>query len=91
MGYTTAVSSTFPVPSTTATLQPIGVGQYQHDCPPKRLDEALNGVVEDCVNAVGVDVNTASPSLLQRVSGGNSAAASSLAEYTEAPASETIM
>ena len=47
----------------------IGVGQYQHDCPPKRLDEALNGVVEDCVNAVGVDVNTASPSLLQRVSG----------------------
>ena len=40
----------------------IGVGQYQHDMPPKRLDEALNGVVEDCVNAVGVDVNTASPS-----------------------------
>ena len=38
----------------------IGVGQYQHDMPPKRLDETLGGVVEDCVNAVGVDVNTAS-------------------------------
>ncbi len=47
----------------------IGVGQYQHDCPQKRLDEALNGVVEDCVNAVGVDINTASASLLQKVSG----------------------
>ena len=47
----------------------IGVGQYQHDMPPKRLDEALGGVVEDCVNSVGVDVNTASPSLLQRVAG----------------------
>ena len=47
----------------------IGVGQYQHDMPQKRLDDALNGVVEDCVNAVGVDVNTASPSLLQRVAG----------------------
>ena len=45
----------------------IGVGQYQHDMPQKRLDEALGNVVEDCVNAVGVDVNTASPSLLQRV------------------------
>ena len=47
----------------------IGVGQYQHDMPPKRLSEALDGVVEDCVNAVGVDVNTASPSLLQYVAG----------------------
>ena len=47
----------------------IGVGQYQHDMPQKRLDEALNGVVEDCVNAVGVDVNTASPSLLQQGGG----------------------
>ncbi|MCI8910242.1 MAG: RNA-binding transcriptional accessory protein, partial [Oscillibacter sp.] len=46
----------------------IGVGQYQHDCPQKRLDEALGAVVEDCVNAVGVDLNTASASLLQRVS-----------------------
>ena len=43
----------------------IGVGQYQHDMPQKRLDETLGGVVEDCVNAVGVDVNTASASLLQ--------------------------
>ena len=42
----------------------IGVGQYQHDLKEARLDEALAGVVEDCVNAVGVDVNTASPSLL---------------------------
>ena len=49
----------------------IGVGQYQHDMPPKQLDEALGGVVEDCVNAVGVDINTASPSLLQRVAGTN--------------------
>ena len=42
----------------------IGVGQYQHDMPQKRLDEALSGVVEDCVNAVGVDINTASSPLL---------------------------
>ncbi len=47
----------------------IGVGQYQHDMPPKRLDEALSGVVEDCVNTVGVDLNTASPSLLENVAG----------------------
>ena len=62
----------------------IGVGQYQHDCPPKRLDEALNGVVEDCVNAVGVDVNTASPSLLQRVSGLTAATAKNIVAYREA-------
>ncbi len=61
----------------------IGVGQYQHDCPPKRLDEALNGVVEDCVNAVGVDVNTASPSLLQRVSGLTAATARNIVAYRE--------
>ena len=61
----------------------IGVGQYQHDCPPKRLDEALNGVVEDCVNAVGVDVNTASPALLQRVSGLTAATAKNLVAYRE--------
>ena len=61
----------------------IGVGQYQHDCPPKRLDEALNGVVEDCVNAVGVDVNTASPSLLQRVAGLNAATAKNVVKYRE--------
>ena len=61
----------------------IGVGQYQHDCPQKRLDEALNGVVEDCVNAVGVDVNTASPSLLQRVAGLNGTTAKNVAAYRE--------
>ena len=61
----------------------IGVGQYQHDMPPKRLDEALNGVVEDCVNAVGVDVNTASPSLLQRVSGLNGTTAKNVVAYRE--------
>ncbi len=61
----------------------IGVGQYQHDMPPKRLDEALGGVVEDCVNAVGVDVNTASASLLEQVSGLNSAIAKNLVAYRE--------
>ena len=61
----------------------IGVGQYQHDCPPKRLDEALGGVVEDCVNAVGVDVNTASMSLLQQVSGLNSTTAKNVVAYRE--------
>ena len=62
----------------------IGVGQYQHDCPPKRLGEALDGVVEDCVNAVGVDVNTASPSLLERVAGLTAATAKSVVAYREA-------
>jgi len=61
----------------------IGVGQYQHDMPPKRLDEALGGVVEDCVNAVGVDVNTASVSLLQQVSGLTSATAKNIVAYRE--------
>ncbi|MDX9871764.1 MAG: Tex family protein [Clostridia bacterium] len=61
----------------------IGVGQYQHDMPPKRLDETLAGVVEDCVNAVGVDVNTASPSLLQRVSGLNSTTAKNIVGFRE--------
>lgn len=61
----------------------IGVGQYQHDMPQKRLDDALIGVVEDCVNAVGVDVNTASPSLLQRVSGLNGGTAKNIALYRE--------
>ncbi len=61
----------------------IGVGQYQHDMPPKRLGEALDGVVEDCVNAVGVDVNTASPSLLQRVSGLNGTTAKNVVAYRE--------
>ena len=61
----------------------IGVGQYQHDMPKKRLDEALGGVVEDCVNNVGVDLNTASPSLLQRVSGLTAATAKNLVKYRE--------
>ncbi len=61
----------------------IGVGQYQHDMPPKRLDEALKGVVEDCVNSVGVDVNTASPSLLQQVSGLTAATAKNIVAYRE--------
>lgn len=62
----------------------IGVGQYQHDMPQKRLDDTLSGVVEDCVNAVGVDLNTASPSLLQRVSGLNSSIAGNIVAYREA-------
>ena len=62
----------------------IGVGQYQHDMPPKRLDEALGGVVEDCVNAVGVDVNTASPSLLQHVAGLTATTAKNVVAYREA-------
>lgn len=61
----------------------IGVGQYQHDCPQKRLDEALSGVVEDCVNAVGVDVNTASGSLLQKVSGLTAATAKNVVTYRQ--------
>ncbi len=61
----------------------IGVGQYQHDMPQARLGEALDGVVEDCVNAVGVDANTASPSLLQRVSGLNGTTAKNIVRYRE--------
>ena len=61
----------------------IGVGQYQHDCPQKRLDEALGGVVEDCVIAVGVDVNTASASLLQQVSGLTTATAKNVVAYRQ--------
>ena len=61
----------------------IGVGQYQHDCPQKELDEALGAVVEDCVNAVGVDANTASRSLLQQVSGLNSTTAKNIVAYRE--------
>ena len=61
----------------------IGVGQYQHDMPQKQLDEALGGVVEDCVNAVGVDINTASPSLLQRVAGLNATTAKNVVSYRE--------
>ena len=61
----------------------IGVGQYQHDMPQAKLEETLNGVVEDCVNAVGVDINTASPSLLQRVSGLNKTTAKNIVTYRE--------
>ena len=61
----------------------IGVGQYQHDCPQKELDSALGAVVEDCVNAVGVDVNTASRSLLEQVSGLNATTAKNIVAYRE--------
>ena len=62
----------------------IGVGQYQHDMNQKKLGEALNAVVEDCVNRVGVDLNTASPSLLEYVSGISSTVASNIVKYREA-------
>ena len=61
----------------------IGVGQYQHDCPQKELDTALGAVVEDCVNAVGVDVNTASRSLLQQISGLTATTARNIVAYRE--------
>ena len=61
----------------------IGVGQYQHDCPQKELDAALGGVVEDCVNAVGVDLNTASQSLLRQVSGLTATTAKNIVAYRE--------
>ena len=61
----------------------IGVGQYQHDVPPAQLDEALRSVVEDCVNSVGVDLNTASPSLLFYVSGLSASVAKNIVLYRE--------
>ncbi len=61
----------------------IGVGQYQHDMNQKRLGEALSGVVESCVNSVGVDLNTASPSLLSYVAGINSTIAQNIVDYRE--------
>lgn len=61
----------------------IGVGQYQHDMPQKELNHALDAVVEDCVNSVGVDLNTASPSLLQRVSGVSASVAENIVRYRE--------
>ena len=61
----------------------IGVGQYQHDMNQKRLSEALGGVVEDCVNSVGVDLNTASPSLLSYISGINGTIAKNIVVYRE--------
>ena len=62
-------------------VKSIGVGQYQHDMPQNRLTEVLEGVVEDCVNTVGVDVNTASPSLLTYVAGLNSSVAKNIEKY----------
>lgn len=61
----------------------IGVGQYQHDMPKARMDEALSGVVEDCVNSVGVDLNTASHSLLSYISGINATVAKNIVTYRE--------
>ena len=61
----------------------IGVGQYQHDMPQKELGAALDGVVEDCVNSVGVDLNTASPQLLSRVAGVSSAVAKNIVKFRE--------
>ena len=61
----------------------IGVGQYQHDMPKARLDSALGGVVEDCVNAVGVDINTASVSLLSYISGLNTTVANNIVAYRD--------
>ena len=61
----------------------IGVGQYQHDMPQARLSESLDGVVEDCVNAVGVDLNTASPSLLRRIAGISPTVAKNVTAYRE--------
>ena len=61
----------------------IGVGQYQHDMPQKRLGETLDGVVEDCVNSVGADLNTASPALLARVAGLNATVCKNIVAYRE--------
>ena len=61
----------------------IGVGQYQHDMPQARLDEALGGVVEDCVNAVGADLNTASAPLLARIAGLTAATAKNIVSWRE--------
>ena len=64
-------------------VKSIGVGQYQHDMPQARLTEVLNGVVEDCVNSVGADLNTASPSLLSKISGLNSGTAKNIVKYRD--------
>lgn len=61
----------------------IGVGQYQHDMPQKKLGETLDGVVESCVNSVGADLNTASPALLSRISGLNSTVCNNIVAYRE--------
>lgn len=70
-------------------VKSIGVGEYQHDMPEKRLTEVLNGVVEDCVNKVGVDLNTASVSLLSYVSGLSKTTASKIVEYRDKKQFET--
>ncbi len=67
-------------------VKSIGVGQYQHDMPENRLEEVLGGVVEDCVNSVGVDLNTASVSLLSYVAGLNSGIAKNIIEYRKTKA-----
>lgn len=67
----------------------IGVGQYQHDMPQKRLSETLEGVVEDCVNSVGIDLNTASPSLLSYAAGISSTVAKNIVAYREENGSYT--
>ncbi len=67
-------------------VKSIGVGQYQHDMPENRLEEVLGGVVEDCVNSVGVDLNTASPSLLSYVAGLNMGIAKNIVEYRQTKA-----
>ena len=67
-------------------VKSIGVGQYQHDMPENRLEEVLGGVVEDCVNSVGVDLNTASASLLSYVAGLNSGVAKNIVEYRKTKA-----
>ena len=64
-------------------VKSIGVGQYQHDMPQARLTEVLDGVVEDCVNSVGADLNTASPSLLSKISGLNSGTAKNIVKYRD--------
>ncbi len=61
----------------------IGVGQYQHDVTQKKLDESLAGIVEDCVNNVGVDLNIATPSLLSYISGINASIAKNIVDYRE--------
>lgn len=64
-------------------VKSIGVGQYQHDMPQARLTEVLNGVVENCVNSVGADLNTASPSLLAKISGLNNGIAKNIVKYRD--------
>ena len=89
VGQRTAASIAIPLQDPLAELvkidpKSIGVGQYQHDMNQKKLGEALNGVVEDCVNRVGVDLNTASASLLEYISGISKTIAKNIVDYREA-------